>query len=160
MIIKGLAISSIKAKPNSHNLFFLSCCINAIKISIYFSENDFKVKCFFKNKIASILVYSLVIALYILNFKSIRDFLNTPFPFFVAGSLFYIFRKNILIDYRIAIALVIIYGVFLKVFLLYIALMYWVLVLGSSGIFKKIKLPGDYSYGIYIYAFLVQQLVA
>lgn len=131
-----------------------------IEIVCYFMIWLFGMAGVFKNKIASILVYSLIIALYILNFKSIRDFLNTPFPFFVAGSLIYIFRKNILIDYRIAIVLLVIYGVFLKVFLLYVALMYGVLVLGSSGIFKKIKLPGDYSYGIYIYAFLVQQLVA
>ena len=38
--------------------------------------------------------------------------------------------------------------------------MYGVLLLGSSSIFKKIKLPGDYSYGVYIYAFLVQQITA
>jgi peptidoglycan/LPS O-acetylase OafA/YrhL len=114
----------------------------------------------FKNKIAAVLIYSLVIALYIINFHSMRDYLKVPFPFFVAGSLFYMFRKYIPVDYRIWIALIVIYAVFFKLILLYVLLVYSVLVLGSSAIFKKVKLPGDYSYGIYIYAFLVQQLVA
>jgi peptidoglycan/LPS O-acetylase OafA/YrhL len=114
----------------------------------------------FKSKIASVLIYSLIIALYIINFHSMRDYLKVSFPFFIAGSLFYIFRKYVPVDYRIGIALIIIYAICFNLVLLYVLLVYLVLVLGASTIFKKVKLPGDYSYGIYIYAFLVQQLVA
>jgi peptidoglycan/LPS O-acetylase OafA/YrhL len=42
----------------------------------------------------------------------------------------------------------------------YITLAYVVLYLGSSRWFRYLKLPGDYSYGIYIYGFLVQQVFA
>jgi peptidoglycan/LPS O-acetylase OafA/YrhL len=76
-----------------------------IEMICYFMVCLFGIAGVFKNKIASIVIYSLVIALYIFNFKLIRDFLSTPFPFFIAGSLLYIFRKNIFVDYRIAILL-------------------------------------------------------
>jgi peptidoglycan/LPS O-acetylase OafA/YrhL len=131
-----------------------------IEIICYFMVYLLGIIRVFKNKIVVIIIYSLIITLYFLNLGSVQDYLKAPFPFFVAGSLFYIFGKNIIVDYKISIAFIIIYCIFFKVFFLYLAVVYGVLVLGSSGIFKSIKLPGDFSYGIYIYAFLIQQLVA
>ncbi len=84
--------------------------------------------------------------------------------FFIAGSVVYNLRKYIIIDYKIALPLIIVSlllhhtGLFMLLF--YITLCYCILFVGASALFKKISLPGDYSYGIYIYAFLTQQVVA
>jgi peptidoglycan/LPS O-acetylase OafA/YrhL len=84
-------------------------------------------------------------------------------PVFLAGSLVYIYREYVPIDARIVLVLAAItiisqccfnaYALFL------VTTLYALLVFGASGFAKKIKLPGDYSYGIYIYGFLVQQIV-
>lgn len=83
---------------------------------------------------------------------------------FLAGSLSYIYRRLIIIDYRIALLLVLItlvcYFTYFHIIILYVTMIYGALTLGISKIFKKLNLPGDYSYGIYIYGFLVQQIVA
>jgi peptidoglycan/LPS O-acetylase OafA/YrhL len=41
-----------------------------------------------------------------------------------------------------------------------LALPYWVLVLAYHPTLPRVRLPGDYSYGIYVYAFPIQQAVA
>src|ERR1700747_1298093 len=56
IFINGLGTSFIKGKFSSPFLFFLSCCISAIKISISFSEKDRSVQCFLKNRKASIAI--------------------------------------------------------------------------------------------------------
>ena len=84
--------------------------------------------------------------------------------FFTAGMLLYIYKHRFLVDYRISLLLIIscfcVYGTWFFQPLFYLALPYTALVLGASSVFKKIKLPGDYSYGIYIYGFLIQQVLA
>jgi peptidoglycan/LPS O-acetylase OafA/YrhL len=81
--------------------------------------------------------------------------------FFIAGSLAYLNKEHIPVDYRVCLALIVLtalsYPTTLFQPVLYVTLAYTALVLGASTIFKRIKLPGDYSYGIYIYGFLVQQ---
>lgn len=42
---------------------------------------------------------------------------------------------------------------------LYAALFYWILVAATSPSLQRVKLPGDYSFGVYIYGFPVQQIV-
>ncbi|MGQ7853171.1 acyltransferase family protein [Pedobacter sp. WC2501] len=83
---------------------------------------------------------------------------------FLAGSLSYVYRRLIIIDYRIALLLVLItlvsYFTYFHIIILYVTMIYGALTIGISKIFKKLNLPGDYSYGIYIYGFLVQQIVA
>jgi peptidoglycan/LPS O-acetylase OafA/YrhL len=114
----------------------------------------------FKSKTASILVNGVLFLIYAFNIDSIGNYLNTPFPFFIVGSICYLFRRYLIIDYKIAILLLVIYIIFYKSIFLFMALLYGVLVAGSSDFAKKIKLPGDYSYGIYVYAFVVQQIIA
>jgi peptidoglycan/LPS O-acetylase OafA/YrhL len=78
--------------------------------------------------------------------------------FFLAGSLSYYYQNYILIDWKIAVSLMIL--TILWPPLIYLAMIYGSLTLGASKFARKIYLPGDYSYGIYIYAFLVQQTTA
>ena len=86
--------------------------------------------------------------------------------FFLTGMLAYSFRRFFLIDYKIGLILVIIcVGTYLKYIKLFpalfdITLIYITLVGATSNVMKKLRLPGDYSYGIYIYGFLVQQVLA
>jgi peptidoglycan/LPS O-acetylase OafA/YrhL len=44
-------------------------------------------------------------------------------------------------------------------YLLYACIFYGAIVFASSSLAKKIRLPGDYSYGVYIYGFPVQQML-
>jgi hypothetical protein len=84
--------------------------------------------------------------------------------FFFAGAVSYKLRDYIIVDYKIAVALIISCFilqrtvVFIPVF--YVTLCYGVTAAGASMVFKKACLPGDYSYGTYIYGFLVQQIIA
>lgn len=86
--------------------------------------------------------------------------------FFLFGMLSYTFRKYFIIDYKIGLFIVgcCIFAYKLNFFgavwLSYLSLIYLMLLLATASFFKKIKLPGDYSYGIYIYGFLIQQIVA
>jgi peptidoglycan/LPS O-acetylase OafA/YrhL len=84
--------------------------------------------------------------------------------FFMAGGAAYSLRKYIIIDYRIAIAFLVLcvafYNTAFFLAAFYITLCYLILYCGMSGVAKKIRMPGDYSYGLYLYGFLVQQTVA
>lgn len=86
--------------------------------------------------------------------------------FFFVGSLFYLYRKHIQMSHRIAT--VIFSGLVLTAitqstalfFILYtLSLAYITLYLAylPAGAVRKFNYLGDYSYGIYIYAFPVQQ---
>jgi peptidoglycan/LPS O-acetylase OafA/YrhL len=82
---------------------------------------------------------------------------------FALGMLCYATRNYIRIDWRLSI-LAIIVAVAFKTTLIGIAALYLfvlntTLVIGSLRP-TRLKLPGDYSYGIYIYGFVVQQCVA
>ena len=86
-------------------------------------------------------------------------------PFiFLAGIVCYAYREKLPIDWRVsAVALV-----FLQLFssfssgrvFFYIFLMNTVLLLAAWPRLKRFQPAGDYSYGIYIYGFVVQQIVA
>ncbi|MHB8208851.1 acyltransferase family protein [Mucilaginibacter sp.] len=85
--------------------------------------------------------------------------------FFLFGTLSYTFRKYFIIDYKIGLAII---GIFLISYVLnfsgtkwlsYVALIYSMLLLATAGFFKRLKPPGDFSYGIYIYGFLIQQII-
>ena len=87
---------------------------------------------------------------------------------FVLGMLAYHYRSWLYLNSNIAWILVAsciasyVLNLNFKLFigLFYVTFMYTTLVFASSDLAKKIKLPGDYSYGIYIYGFLVQQIIA
>lgn len=126
---------------------------------------------FFKRKWTVLLGFGIII-MYLfntkMNFWEITSNSIVLYILFMLGSISYFFRKYIYIDYRISVLLlsvlsVVYYFSFSEILLVPItqlALIYTSLTLGASSVFKKIKLPGDYSYGMYIYGFLVQQTIA
>jgi peptidoglycan/LPS O-acetylase OafA/YrhL len=91
-----------------------------------------------------------------------ENLLTIPVLFFATGSLCCLWREKIVIDRRIGGILLIIFLLFYSYFpyLFHICLLYNLLVLGSLNWFMKIKLPGDFSYGVYIYSFFIQQILA
>jgi peptidoglycan/LPS O-acetylase OafA/YrhL len=87
-----------------------------------------------------------------------------PFLVFLIGMLAYAFRDVILLDIRFAIVIWIAYFALHKTeagsVLLYVAFLYSVLTVPSLRPIVKLKLPGDYSYGVYLWGFIVQQVTA
>jgi peptidoglycan/LPS O-acetylase OafA/YrhL len=84
--------------------------------------------------------------------------------FFLAGVLAYGNREYLVINWRYSAILIAIAVVMNRTewaeYFLYAALFYTVLNVAAAPKLRAIKLPGDFSYGIYIYGFLIQQTVA
>jgi peptidoglycan/LPS O-acetylase OafA/YrhL len=82
--------------------------------------------------------------------------------FFMAGSISYLYKERIIINHKVFIILagftIISYLTFFLPAIFYVTMIYGVLVFGVSKVALKFPLPGDYSYGVYIYGFLVQQI--
>lgn len=86
--------------------------------------------------------------------------------FFTAGMAAYSFKEYILVDVKIAIVLILLTILF-KYFVpsiffvaFFTSLIYSSLVFGTAKFSLKFKLSGDFSYGLYIYGFLIQQIIA
>jgi peptidoglycan/LPS O-acetylase OafA/YrhL len=88
------------------------------------------------------------------------------FLFFVCGMLFYLFREKIIINPILCLVLI---GIWLAYkrddngfsqFLFYISFIYFILYVSQTKLLLNIKLTGDYSYGVYIYGFVIQQTIA
>lgn len=86
-----------------------------------------------------------------------------PVVMFLVGMLGYAFRQSIILDGRIAIALLIAYFVSrttsVGIVLFYPAFVYGVATFASLRALR-FRLPGDYSFGLYLWGFPVQQIVA
>jgi peptidoglycan/LPS O-acetylase OafA/YrhL len=87
-----------------------------------------------------------------------------PVPFFLLGMLCYAFRDHIRLSWLPAAVLAIAYVVsrysFVSTLLLYAGFAYGLLWLASAGFLRRLSPKYDYSYGIYLYGFVVQQAVA
>jgi peptidoglycan/LPS O-acetylase OafA/YrhL len=87
-----------------------------------------------------------------------------PVPFFLLGMLCYALRDHIRLNWLPAAILVIAYVVtrfsFISSLLLYAGFAYGLLWLASVRFLRKFSPRYDYSYGIYLYGFVVQQVVA
>ena len=86
--------------------------------------------------------------------------------FFAAGSLCYVYRRHVILDYRVALfalaALAISYGTSNFDLILLLTLPYLILsfaYLVDTPILRNFGKYGDFSYGMYVYAFPVQQTV-
>jgi peptidoglycan/LPS O-acetylase OafA/YrhL len=101
----------------------------------------------------------------------LRDFSETPtgfsfwpVPFFMLGMLLYGWRERIDIGGLTALALVMVFLVFRDTAgaqpLFYLAFVYGVLWVGTTPLLRRFVPRHDYSYGIYLYGFMVQQCVA
>jgi peptidoglycan/LPS O-acetylase OafA/YrhL len=116
----------------------------------------------FKYKKVLLVVFAVLVITF--PFRYITLLSSPQVLFFAAGMICYLFNKILIIDYRISLLLIALcflgYHTFLFHYIFYITLPYVALSMGGSDFFKKIRLPGDYSYGIYIYGFVVQQTAA
>jgi peptidoglycan/LPS O-acetylase OafA/YrhL len=105
-------------------------------------------------------------------------YIARPFQFFLLGMLLYAFREYIFIDGKVALALIVIH-VLLRQWathwateqphqwgrlghepFLYLGFVYGLLWVASSRTLSRIKFRNDYSYGIYLYGFIIQQVVS
>ncbi|HEY1997189.1 acyltransferase [Paraburkholderia sp.] len=87
-----------------------------------------------------------------------------PEPFFLLGMLIYGWREEIEIHGLAAIGLMMVFLVFRDTAgaqpLFYIAFVYGVLWVGTTPLLHRFVPRNDYSYGIYLYGFMMQQCVA
>lgn len=82
---------------------------------------------------------------------------------FLLGMFAYANRDVIRLDWKLAIGLFVLHMLFRKMqygyLITYISGLYFVLYIASIKSLGRIKLGGDYSYGVYIYGFVVQETV-
>ncbi|MEK3733247.1 acyltransferase [Paenibacillus sp. FSL M8-0334] len=85
-------------------------------------------------------------------------------PYFLIGSLLYLYRDRVVLHYRLVIFCLMLLLVGVKVGLfnivLIVALPYTIITLAIKIRFSVFRKYGDFSYGMYIYAFPIQQLLA
>lgn len=106
---------------------------------------------------------------YLLSLPKDEAFRRT-FGFFSAGIITYFFSRSIRINIFILLAMVtisslVIFGTntpeYITDYLIILSFLYGVLYVASRPfLYSTFKISNDYSYGIYIYAFLVQQSIA
>lgn len=106
--------------------------------------------------------YPYSIFLYTFNrFK--EDYSFYPVPFFFLGMVFYALKDKITLNWWLASALVVIAAMLhhtvLAVPTFVIALAYLTLTVGASRKLRFLRPKYDYSYGLYIYGFVCQQMV-
>ncbi|NML29813.1 acyltransferase family protein [Paraburkholderia antibiotica] len=101
----------------------------------------------------------------------VRQFADTPGgysffpePFFMLGIALYGWRARIRIGGLIALALAMVFLVFRDTAgaqpLFYLMFVYGVLWIGTTPLLRRFVPRHDYSYGIYLYGFMVQQCIA
>lgn len=85
-------------------------------------------------------------------------------PSFAFGALLALHQDRIIIDYRIILGSLLAYYIFrhspLEIYFLYGSIFTSVLYLSTTKFFLKCKLPFDLSYGIYLWGFVIQQIIA
>jgi peptidoglycan/LPS O-acetylase OafA/YrhL len=96
--------------------------------------------------------------------QNINTFLlRWQFILFSLGCISFAFKDQIQVNWLVCLSLAVIclicYPFCWFQFLFWPSFVYFILLIGSSSIIRQIKLPGDYSYGVYIYGFFVQQIV-
>ncbi len=87
-----------------------------------------------------------------------------PEPFFFAGMVLYGWRAHVVIHGVVALGLLMVFLVFRDTAaaqpLFYAAFVYGVLWIGTTPLLRRFVPKNDYSYGIYLYGFMMQQAVA
>ncbi|MBT2763309.1 acyltransferase [Paenibacillus sp. ISL-20] len=100
---------------------------------------------------------------WVLSINEYTNFIRLA-PYFMIGSLLYLYRDRVVISHRLIILCLILIIVGFKAGLLNIVLMFtipYILIAVSVSIkFSVFRKYGDFSYGMYIYAFPIQQLLS
>lgn len=121
--------------------------------------------------VAKLLKRKLILGLFV--FSLVLPYLNIPvgenyidlFRFFIAGSFVYLYREKIPLDWRLAIVSLILifisllYGQFNTVFAICGTYLIFYCSFNQNIKLYNFSKHGDASYGMYIYAFPVQQLI-
>ncbi len=88
------------------------------------------------------------------------------FTLFFAGSIFYVFRSQVILSWKISLiaSIILLLSIFYKELLFFtyaVSLTYLVVYLAyiPAGTIRRFNQSGDYSYGIYIYAWPIQQSI-
>ena len=147
------------------------------EIKMYATLALIKILYFVKNKFIDHIVRVLIVSITILSTSFYLYYYYTEWglphhllrfsSMFFIGSSFWVFKNKILFSYKIMVPLlflllcsisqvkifVLMYSLFLAYFVIYLAY-------GPRGFILRFNLLGDYSYGLYIYAFPVQQSIA
>lgn len=89
------------------------------------------------------------------------------FTMFFMGSCFYFLQDKIVINSKIGLTLIAVLlvasinkDIFFATYTLFLAYIVFYLAYIPKGLIRKFNVFGDYSYGIYIYAFPIQQVIA
>lgn len=87
-----------------------------------------------------------------------------PVPFFLLGMVLYVFREKIPLHWLPAVLLLVAYALFrytpAGAILLYPVFAYGLLWIASAQSLRRLQPRHDYSYGIYLYGFMAQQVTA
>lgn len=85
-------------------------------------------------------------------------------PCFAIGAIFALYKDKIDINLAISVGLLVMYFLFrnnhFNYYLFYLAIFYSILFVASREFTKKLKLPFDASFGIYLWGWPVQQIMA
>lgn len=109
----------------------------------------------------SVEINKIVIPIIGIDFKTFYSL----FLYFISGSVFYVFREHIKLNILVAVlSAVILYGfkdTSISLYLSFILLTYIIMFVAfyKPLPFQKFGQYGDFSYGLYLYAFPVQQLI-
>ncbi len=123
------------------------------------------------------IVFAVASALYLvlfLSFDSVKDYIPSPLFFdefrrisiyFVIGSALYVFRDRVPLDQRVVLGLALILVLSYKtsafhiVFAVFVSYVTLVMAYAAPRMSAWYRRHGDFSYGLYIYAFPVQQFI-
>jgi peptidoglycan/LPS O-acetylase OafA/YrhL len=85
-------------------------------------------------------------------------------PFFMLGGFLYNLREKVSVNFLVGVLLLFLYifsrpSMFGTV-LFYLFFTYWILLFATTPLLHRFRLRNDYSYGVYLWAFPIQQIVA
>ena len=100
----------------------------------------------------------------IFSWRSLNANVDDLAPFFAFGALLALLKDRVAIDLKMIFALFLIYFIFQKSlyikYIFYIFLFFILLYIFSRELFLKIKINSDISYGVYIWGWPIQQVLA
>jgi len=141
-----------------------------IEFALYFGVLIYGILNLFRFNILIILLHCILVGTYCLNRSGIY-FLDMDLQtlniirlsaYFIIGSIFYIFREKIILNIFVFVfflsILILTFNTKLGLLVSYLALPYLIFFISfyKNNIFENFSSKGDYSYGLYIYAFPVQ----